>query len=498
MSTESMPLFTATPESVGVNSQAVGRYVRALVEQKMALHSVLILRHDRLIFEGYFKPLDENFRHRLYSCSKSFVSCAVGLLIERGLMRLDDRAIDFFPDKAPKDPPENLARMTIRDLLTMATCYEHGATYTPQDPDWEATFFTGEVSHAPGMVFSYCTTATTMLCMIIRRVSGMEFTQVLRPVFDQIGISRQLYCIQTPCGHEWGGSGVMATSREFMKFANLCLHYGKYQGRQLLPLEYMRQATARQIDNSLDQGAPDEGMGYGYQFWRTRHDGFTMYGMGCQYAVCLPRQDMVVLTTGYEKLDEKSSGEIFNALWRELLPGLRDHPLDENPAAQAGLARLAQSLELIRPEGQSSSPIARQINGARYALRPNPMGISWVQFDFAQTEGAMHYENATGVHALSFGLGRHLAAQFPETHYNGRRIGSPLGRGLDCLNSAAWTMPDTLMIYCQVVDMHLAQLRLLVRFKGNEITLHARKDAEFFMDEYQGFAWGAAEKENLR
>ena len=103
--------------------------------------------------------------------------------------------------------------------------------------DWEATFFTDEISHVPGAVFSYCTTATTMLCMIIRRVSGREFTQVLRPVFDEIGISEDLYCIETPCGHEWGGSGVMATTREFAKFANLVLHYGAHEGKQLLPRE---------------------------------------------------------------------------------------------------------------------------------------------------------------------------------------------------------------------------------------------------------------------
>ena len=102
MNTEKKPLAYCAPEEAGVPSGAVEAYVRAVAGQKAALHSLLILRRNKLIFEGYWKPLDENFRHRLYSCSKSFVSCAVGVLIERGQLSLDDKAISFFPDKAPR------------------------------------------------------------------------------------------------------------------------------------------------------------------------------------------------------------------------------------------------------------------------------------------------------------------------------------------------------------------------------------------------------------
>mgnify|MGYP000983359580 CR=1 FL=1 len=195
MNAERKPMPRCTPEEAGVPSAAVEAYLRELTNQKIALHSLMMVRHGKIIFEAYWKPMDENFRHRLYSCSKSFVSCAVGLLIQRGLLSLDDKAVSFFPDKAPADPHPWLAAMTIRDLLRMSTCYDNGASYKPSDPDWEATFFTDTVSHVPGAVFAYCTTATTMLCMIIKRVTGMEFTQVLRPVFDELGISEELYCV---------------------------------------------------------------------------------------------------------------------------------------------------------------------------------------------------------------------------------------------------------------------------------------------------------------
>ncbi len=492
MTAERKPMPVCAPEETGVPSAAIEAYLKELTDQKLALHSLLMVRHGRIVFEGYWKPMDASFRHRLYSCSKSFVSCAVGLLIERGLLSLDDKAISFFPDKAPAHPHPWLAMMTIRDMLRMATCFEHGSCYKPSDPDWEATFFTEEVSHIPGTVYSYCTTGTTMLCMIIKRVTGMEFTQVLRPVFDELGISDELYCIETPCGHEWGGSGVMATTREFAKFANLCMHYGEHEGRQLLPRDYMIEATSKQIDNSVDHGNVDSGVGYGYQFWPMRHGGFSFHGMGGQFALCLPKEDFLIVTTGYEQLNIHPRSEIFDALWREIYPNLSDTPLPANPQAHERLLDRAAKLELLRPDGELTSPVAAAVNGVVFEMAENRMGMKRVWFEFSGDEGVMRYVTERGEHALPFGFGRQVACAFPEKHYNGRRIGTPLGHGLQCQVSAAWERENELMIYCHVIDMHLAQLRIAVAFKDNAVTLHTAKHAEFILQEYEGFASGVA------
>ncbi len=484
------------PEQAGVPSAAIETYLKALQAQKLALHDVLMVRHGQIIFEAYWKPMDETFRHRLYSCSKSFVSCAVGLLIEQGLLSLEDKAISFFPDKAPANPHPWLAMMTIRDLLRMSTCYERGASYRPSDPDWEATFFTDEISHRPGAVFSYCTTATTMLCMIIKRVTGKEFTQVLRPVFDALGVSEALYCIETPCGHEWGGSGVMATPREFAAFANLVLHRGAHEGKQLLPRDYLLEATSKQIDNSIDHASVDEGMGYGYQFWMTREGGFLFNGMGCQFALCLPDKDFILITNGYEELNKKGTAEIFNAFWREVYPKLADAPLPADETALAALLRRADGLELLRPDGAVDSPAAARVNGVTYEMAENQMGLRRVRFEFNGDQGVMRYETERGRHALPFGFGKQVACEFPETHYNGKRIGAPLGRGLKCQVSAAWQRENELMIYCHVIDMHLAQLRIAASFTGEDVTLRTAKHAEFILQEYAGFASGTAGRQS--
>ena len=112
----------AVPEAEGVPSEAVA----ALFDSLMALpqteiHSVMVVRHGKVIGEIYPKPFAPGYRHTMYSCSKTFVGAAVGLAIEENRLRLDDRVGAFFPELLPDSVSANLADMTVRDLLTMTS-----------------------------------------------------------------------------------------------------------------------------------------------------------------------------------------------------------------------------------------------------------------------------------------------------------------------------------------------------------------------------------------
>ena len=124
----------------------------------------------------------------------------------------------------------------------------------------------------------------------------------------------------------------------------------------------MREATSKQIDNSVDHNGVDEGMGYGYQFWMLPHGGFAFNGMGGQFGLCLPYKDLAIVTTGYEQLNSHGRNEVFRALWRELYPHLSDAPLPADPEAAARLQPLADSLELLRPDGALSSPTGKALH----------------------------------------------------------------------------------------------------------------------------------------
>jgi CubicO group peptidase (beta-lactamase class C family) len=114
-------LSRSTPESQGISSRAIQAFVQAADSGIDAMHSFMLVRHGRVVAEGWWGPYDARTPHVLYSLSKSFTSTAVGLAIADGKLGLDDEVLKFFPDEAPAQPSANLRAMRVRDLLRMNT-----------------------------------------------------------------------------------------------------------------------------------------------------------------------------------------------------------------------------------------------------------------------------------------------------------------------------------------------------------------------------------------
>lgn len=483
-----------TPENLGIPSGAIRGFYDTLRNESMCMHGVLLLRHGRIASEAYWKPFDYDSLHRMYSCSKSFVSVAVGCLAAEGKLDLDDPVVKFFPDKAPKALHPYIAQTTLRDLLKMATPHRFGkVTYRPEAPDWAATFFDTPPTHLPGKIFSYDTTATVMLTILAERIAGMPFLEYLRPrLFEPMGCSPDMDCIETPDGYSWGGSGVLCTARDFAKFALVCMREGRHNGQQLLPSAYLLQAVSRQIDTQEAESMQEKVQGYGYQFWRISHNGFACLGMGGQFAICLPEKDFILITTADTQGVPTASATIFNALWKEVYPYLSDHPLPADPAAQVLLKEDLRDLSLPLVKGKRSSSVAARVSGKTYHVTPGELQMRTVRFAFENNLGTMEYENDTGRHELRFGFGHQHRQSFPETHYYGKRIGVPLGKGYDCHNSAAWVDENSLVIRTWITDIHIGNLKTNAVFDSHAgtVTVLMSKAAEWFLDGYSGFASG--------
>ena len=159
---------------------------------------------------------------------------------------------------------------------------------------------------------------------------GRPLLDVLRrEALDAIGFSEQSYCIRDPMGISQGGSGLMATPRDMLALLRLVAQGGQWDGQQLLPRDYLQAATAWQIDNAENGGSGgwDFAQGYGYQFWRLTHNAWSMYGMGGQLAICLPDQDMLLVTTADTQPLAGGVQTILDAFWNCLLPGVADAAL---------------------------------------------------------------------------------------------------------------------------------------------------------------------------
>jgi len=487
------PLPTLTPEQAGIPSAAISRFLNRLEDAGLCMHSFIILRKGAVVAEGYWKPFEEGEPHRMYSSSKSVVSMAVGKLYDNGLVRLEDSIAKFFPDKLPENPHPYVLKATVRDLLMMATQNSY-TSYSRNDPDWVKTFFCMEPSHMPGTVFNYDTAATTVLCALVERLTGKTFYEYLAPEFEEIGISPGIDCIERPEGGAWGGSGLLISTRDFAKICLLCQRRGNWNGKQLISGEYMLAATTRQIDNSHISRASkayQPACGYGYQFWIIPQGGFKFSGLGSQSALVFPEQDLIVATTA-DNQGHAREHEIDNAIFEELLPALSD-PLPEDPAAHAALLEKAGSLVMPVQSGEAASPLAASLNGKRFVMDPNPMGITDLTFTFTEGGGTMRYHNTQGSCAISFGFGRNEEGRFPQENYSGRRIGRSDGEKYRCFASAAWTEPHKLQLRVLICDRYFGNFTAVFSFREDTVSVYMVKTAEWFLDEYEGFACGHAE-----
>ena len=108
-----------TPESVGIPSWAVERLLDKLESGFTEPHGLMIMRHGKVCAEGWWTPYAPGLRHGLQSLSKTYSATAVGIAYTEGLLKLEDRLIDIFPEESPADPSENLKNLTVRDVLCM-------------------------------------------------------------------------------------------------------------------------------------------------------------------------------------------------------------------------------------------------------------------------------------------------------------------------------------------------------------------------------------------
>ncbi len=375
------PLPRGTPEAQGVSSAALREFVTSL-NQIDGLHGVVVARHGQVIAEGWWNPYAAQHEHMLYSLSKSFTSTAVGLAIADGKLSLDDEVLNFFPDDAPEHISDNLRAMRVRDLLIMSTGHQDEPPIAPEVISAK-TFLAQPVPHLPGTHFKYNTAATFMLSAIVQKVTGETVLDYLRPrLFAPLDIQSPVWETNYQ-GISLGGYGLRVRTEDLAKFGQLYLQRGSWHGQPLLPAAWVNQATSRQTSNGSNPNS-DWNQGYGFQFWRCRHNAYRGDGAFGQYCVVMPDQDAVVaINSGVKDMQA-----VLNVIWDKLLPAFQARSLPPNAAGdaylKATLARLA-----VRPAAGNPLPAnARHLLNRQYKFIANDKqltGLSLVSTDNVKT-----------------------------------------------------------------------------------------------------------------
>lgn len=338
----SASLPRSTPEAQGVSSADIRAFVEAADRQVNTMHSFMLVRHGRVVAEGWWKPEAAERPHVMHSLSKSFTSTAVGLAVAEGKLSVDDPVLKFFPESAPEAPSDKLKAMRVRDLLTMSTGHENEAKFSTNAP-WVQTFLAHPVPHKPGAHFLYNTPGSHMLSAIVQKVTGQTVLEYLGPrLFEPLGIENPEWG-SSPQGITLGGYGLKIRTEDIARFGQLYLQKGRWQGKQILPAAWVDQATARQVSNGSDP-AKDWDQGYGFQFWRCRHGAYRGDGANGQFCIILPAQDAVIAITA----DTRDMQAELNVVWDYLLPAFRAKRLPADKAEQAKLKKTLASL-VVRP-----------------------------------------------------------------------------------------------------------------------------------------------------
>jgi CubicO group peptidase (beta-lactamase class C family) len=396
----------STPEAEGVDAAGLLGLVDALDGKIQSVHSLMLVRHGKVVAEGWWAPYAAGDRHVMYSVSKSFTATGIGFAAQEGLLNLNDLVLSHFPELAPEKPAEQMKNMRIRDLLRMLSGHQNDANpiiKAQKDGAWIKAFLETAVENKPGTHFVYNSACSYMLAAIVQKVSGLLLADYLRPrLFEPLGIEPPLWG-ESPEGVNLGDGGLTLRTEDLAKFGLLYLQKGMWNGKRLLNEQWVTEATSRQTATG---GNPDSNWdyGYGYQFWQNKGTGYRADGAFGQFSFVMPKYDAVLaITSGTSDM-----AGVMDAVWQHLLPALHERALPANAAGDTRLKARLASLSLPLQSGAPSAALAADVSKRKYSFESNELGIVSASIDFSTPDPSITFVDADGEHVIACGTNHWL------------------------------------------------------------------------------------------
>ncbi|TLU99092.1 serine hydrolase domain-containing protein [Dyadobacter luticola] len=397
----------SSPEAQGMSAKGILDFVSAVEAEKLNLHSMMILRQGKVVAEGWWAPYAPDLKHTLYSLSKSFTSSAIGLAVAEGKIKVDDKVVSFFPNDKPATISANLAAMRIKDLLTMSTGHDKDSTPSlrdGKDNNWVKAFLSLPVEHEPGTFFVYNSGATYMLSAIIQKVTGKTLLEYLTPrLFEPLAIEGMDWETD-PNGINTGGWGLRVKTEDIAKFGQLYLQKGQWNGKQILPQTWVDEATRSHIQSKGGARKQEENdwlQGYGYQFWRCRHDGYRGDGAYGQYCIVLPKEDLVIAITS----ETSNMQAVLDHVWDNILQSVKATGVPSDKEQQAELQKKITTLALPLTAGKPTSELTAKLHGKSFSISDNDLKINKISFEFDKGWCLFRLKDDKGEHLVVNGLG---------------------------------------------------------------------------------------------
>lgn len=396
-------LTRSSPSAEKVSSQGIMDFIDAVERSNHEVHSLMVLRHGKVVAEGWWDPYQPELKHTMYSVSKSFTATAIGLAVAEKKLKVTDKVISFFPESLPKTISPNLAKLEIKDLLTMSVGHDKSfnqEVFTTEN--WVEAFLNMPIVNEPGTKFLYNTSASYILSAIIQKVTGQTLLTYLQPrLLDPLGISGLDWETDLD-GIQVGGWGIRVKTEDMAKFGQLFLQKGKWNGKQILPEAWIEEASTLKIlqepNASIEKMASNDWIqGYAYQMWRSRHNSYRADGAFGQFILILPDLDAVIILTS----ETKDLQGLIDLVWKNLLPAF-DKVSDKDQELKKRLSELS-----LKPLMADHNPeTEKQVNGKNYTINTNNEKIDSFSLNFQNEICLLNYGQGPETYKLIFGSGK--------------------------------------------------------------------------------------------
>lgn len=462
------------PEAVGVDSNELVEFFNDMEENNLEFHSFAVIKNGKLACEFYRAPFTAETPHAVYSVSKSFVSTAVGIAINEGFFSLDTRLVDVFPEYDSGD--RRLSQVTVRHLITMTAGKQPDVFSDKGKIDRIDSFFKAPWYGEPG-TFRYVNENMYMLSAIIFKTTGETVREFLRPrLFEPLGIDVPFWETDKS-GIEAGGWGLYIKLSDFYKLMYCYAVGGKIGKKQIIPEEWVKEATAAHSDSSICIPG-DNSVGYGYGFWRCEGDAdaYRADGMFSQFGIVFEKEEAVVVAFG-GVADAQGARD---CIWRHFPKAFiaPDKKAKKSPVPE--FKRLGERFALENPARSFHSIKEAVLNNGTILLRKKlllnligfpvsvlPLAVTYmssekagninnIEFDFADDRCTMTWCEGSDKNTVECGMGGRLL-------YGNMRLA---GVDYTVCASAEWKSDSLLSVNIRPITT-IGKRVLDFTFKGN-------------------------------
>ncbi|KKG83437.1 serine hydrolase domain-containing protein [Methanosarcina mazei] len=474
---------TSTPEQQGMESEKLAELLDYIQEKDINIHSLLIIRNGYVVADVYFYPFTNNSVHDVASVTKSFTGTLIGIAIsERYIAGVNQPVLDFFPNRTVANVDANKKAMTLEDLLTMRSgleCvnepYEITTEQMEKSPDWIQFALDLPMAEEPGTRFVYCSSNSHLLSGIISETTGMnESDYAQERLFEPLGISNFIWP-SDPQGNNYGWGDLHMTPHDMAKLGYLYLNNGKWDGKQIVPAEWVSESTREQVSLEEDER-------YVYQWWvpdDNLPERYDARGRGTQLITVVPEENLIVVTTGGGFNADETAPFLVAAL-------KSDKPLPENPAAYG---RLQEEINAAAepPEPGPVRPLpetAKEIEGKTYVLDSNPLDLQSLSLTFDEEKGeALFTVGVAENQTLEYLLGLDNVYRFSPGEY-----------GLPVAGKGSWESDNVFVAYIDEVA-NINHYKVTATYQDDQVTILVQDPTWFGDVEFGGRLEGSSEQE---